>query len=124
MTESQTPPTPASPTAPEGQEHGHHGESHLQAYLVVFGALIIFTAISFLANTAARHHFISSFASFVIILGVAVCKATLVGMYFMHLITDWGRVFLMIVPALVLAPLLIIVLLPDIVLAWQNIMPP
>jgi hypothetical protein len=32
-------------------------------------------------------------------------------------------VFVMVVPALILGPMLIIVLLPDIVLAWRNIVP-
>jgi hypothetical protein len=33
-------------------------------------------------------------------------------------------VFIMIVPALILGPLLMIVLLPDIVLAWRNVAAP
>ena len=38
----------------------------------------------------------------------------------MHLKFDWGRLYFLIIPALVLATLLVIVLLPDIVLAWHN----
>jgi hypothetical protein len=38
----------------------------------------------------------------------------------MHLILDWKRVYFLIVPALVLGPMLVIVLLPDIVLGWPH----
>src|SRR5262249_25841292 len=100
----------------------HHGPS-VRAYFYVFGALAVFTLVSFVANYAARtpeeHPLISKFASFAIILAVAVCKALLVAMFFMHLLLDWKRVYVLIVPALVLGPLLVIVLLPDIVMAWH-----
>jgi caa(3)-type oxidase subunit IV len=101
---------------------GHHEPSD-KAYIVIFAALAVFTAVSFIANEGARHDVISRYTSFAIILLVAVVKAVLVAMYFMHLKIDWGRVFVMVVPALILGPMLIIVLLPDIVLAWRNIAP-
>jgi caa(3)-type oxidase subunit IV len=106
-------------------DHGHHGPS-MKTYFVIFGALTIFTGVSFVANYLAHPDVkvITVYTSFAIIMGVALCKATLVGMYFMHLILDWGKVFLMIVPALVLGPMLMIVLLPDIVLAWKHIITP
>ena len=110
-------------TAPVGHAgHGGHEGPSVKTYFVIFGALTSFTAISFVANYFAHPEvaIISKFTSFAIILGVAFCKATLVGMYFMHLILDWGKVFIMIVPALILGPMLMIVLLPDIVLAWRQ----
>jgi caa(3)-type oxidase subunit IV len=99
-----------------------HGGAHVKAYLVVFGALSIFTLVSFVSNYAAapEQGWISREASFVIILGVAVVKAVLVAMFFMHLKIDWGRVYFMIVPVLILATMMMIVLLPDIVLAWRE----
>ncbi len=100
-----------------------HADSHgpsVQSFLAVFGALVVFTALSFVANTMARYETISVFTSFVIILGVAVLKALLVAAWFMHLRWDWPKVYIMIVPALILGPLLVIVLLPDIVLAWKH----
>jgi cytochrome c oxidase subunit 4 len=57
--------------------------------------------------------------SFALILGVAVVKATLVGMYFMHLKLDWGRLYFLIVPAFILGTMMMIVLMPDIVLGWR-----
>lgn len=97
----------------------HHGPS-TQSFLAVFGALVIFTALSFVANTAARSEAITVQTSFILILGIAVLKALLVAAWFMHLRWDWPRVYIMIVPALILGPLLVIVLLPDIVLAWKH----
>ena len=135
MSEEHSPETPESKETPsheaaghdEHAGHGHHEGPSVKTYFVIFAALTIFTAVSFVANYFAHHPedkpTISLFTSFAIILGVAVCKATLVGMYFMHLVVDWGKVFIIIVPALILGPMLMIVLLPDIVLAWRNISP-
>jgi caa(3)-type oxidase subunit IV len=115
-------------TAAEGHEHHgheHHGHDahhgpNVKAYMAVFGALVICTIVSFVANVAVRSDVLSSFSSFVIIFGVACLKATLVAMVFMHLKYDWKKVYVMIIPALILGPLLVIVLLPDIVLAWKT----
>ena len=54
--------------------------------------------------------------------GLAVGKAALVAMYFMHLKWDWGRLYFLIIPALVLAPMLVFALLPDIVIYWRNLL--
>ena len=99
-----------------------HNGTLVKAYLVVFLALAIFTVISFVANyaAAAGQRWITPATSFVIILGVAVIKAVLVAMFFMHLKFDWGRVYFMIVPVLILGVMMMIVLLPDIVLAWRG----
>ena len=75
-----------------------------------------------MANFAAseEHQWISKGVSFVIILGVAVVKAALVGYIFMHLVSDWRKLYFMIFPAFILGAMMMIVLLPDIVLAWQH----
>ena len=102
----------------------HHDESHgaavFKAYMVVAVALSIFTACSFIFNWMARHDYITHFVSFVLILGVAIVKATLVAMIFMHLKWDWYKLYFMIVPAFIIGTMMIIVLLPDIVLAWNH----
>jgi cytochrome c oxidase subunit 4 len=90
-------------------------------YLVVFGLLCCFTLVSFLVNDVVRHGSLSSAAGFVIILGVAVVKAGLVGTYFMHLKWDWRKLYFLIVPAFVLAPMFMFALMPDIVLYWKNL---
>ncbi len=106
-------------------ETGHattHDAAHdlrVKAYFTVFIALSVFTAVSFVANWAAHHDYISSFTSFAIILGVAIIKAFLVGLIFMHLNFDWGRVYFIIVPIFILGVMMMMVLMPDIVIAWQ-----
>jgi cytochrome c oxidase subunit 4 len=99
----------------------HHGPT-VMTYIVIFAALAVFTIISFVANGLTRTDppLLGTHTSFAIILSVAVIKATLVGMYFMHLKFDWGRVGFMIVPAFILAVMMMFVLMPDIVLAWRQ----
>lgn len=90
-----------------------HGPN-VQAYLVVFGALSVFTGLSF-----AFYEMFPRSISFLLILIVAVAKATLVGMYFMHLKFDWPKLYFMIIPAFILATMMMIVLMPDIVVGWH-----
>jgi caa(3)-type oxidase subunit IV len=102
----------------------HSSEAHdwpnVSTYLKVFGALAVFTALSFVFNYAQRNGSIGVHTSFALILGVAVIKAVIVATFFMHLVLDWGKLYYMIIPALILATLLVVVLLPDIVLAWHH----
>ena len=106
-------------------ETGHattHDASHdmrIKAYFTVFIALSIFTAVSFLANHAVYQGWIGAHTSFAIIIGVAIIKAFLVGLIFMHLNFDWGRVYFIIVPIFILGIMMMMVLMPDIVIAWQ-----
>jgi cytochrome c oxidase subunit 4 len=98
--------------------HAGHGPT-LLSYIVVGLALSIFTVVSFIVNGFVRGGQLSVHAGFAIILGVAVVKATLVGAYFMHLKFDWRMIYFMLIPAFILAAMMMIVLLPDIVLAWR-----
>ena len=103
--------------------HDSHGEHHgpgVKAYLVIFVALSLFTLVSFVANYMARQGSITADQSFAIILGVAIVKATLVGAYFMHLVVDWRRLYYLLIPAFILGTMMMIVLMPDIVLAWHQ----
>lgn len=101
-------------------EAGH--DAHVRAYLVVFGALAIFTLVSFVSNYAAHPEqaWITVETSFVIILSVAVVKAVLVGLYFMHLKLDYPKVYFMLLAVFILATMMMMVLLPDIVLGWRS----
>src|SRR3954452_18207785 len=105
-------------------DHDHTGtaEHHVMSprpYLVVFAALCVFTAMSFFVNYFVRENHISATTGFVLILGVAVVKAVLVATYFMHLKWDWGKLYFLITPAFVLAPMAMFALLPDSVLYWK-----
>jgi caa(3)-type oxidase subunit IV len=106
-------------------EHHHHDahahEAKVGSYIAVFVALSVFTLVSFLANWAVHHTYLSAATAFVIILSVAIVKAVLVAMIFMHLKWDWSKLYFMICPAFILAPFLVMALLPDIVLYWKNV---
>jgi caa(3)-type oxidase subunit IV len=99
--------------------HDAEHDLRVKAYFTVFIALSVFTAISFIANEAVRQKWIGPTTSFAIIIGVAVIKAFLVGLIFMHLNFDWGKVYFIIVPIFVLGVMMMLVLMPDIVIAWQ-----
>jgi heme/copper-type cytochrome/quinol oxidase subunit 4 len=107
-------------------ESGHattHDAAHdlrIKAYFTVFIALSFFTLLSFLANEAVRQGWIGLHTSVAIIMGVAVIKAFLVGLIFMHLNFDWGRVYFIIVPISILGVMMMLVLMPDIVIPWQS----
>lgn len=99
-------------------EHAHSGS--ISSYIAVFVALSVFTLVSFAANWMVQKGSMSTTTAFVIILSVATVKAVLVAMIFMHLKWDWSKLYFMIAPAFILAPFLIMALLPDIVLAWKT----
>ena len=107
------------PEAPAAHAGGHNGAA-VKAYLVIFAALAVFTAVSFILNYIERQGGMTKEMSFALILAVAIIKATLVGMFFMHLKYDWFKVGFMIVPALILGAMMMLVLMPDIVLAWGK----
>ena len=98
----------------------HHAGISVKTYFLVFGALAVCTAISFLVNEGERHGLIGAYAGFAMIFAVAVCKMGLVATFFMHLKLDWTRLYFVIVPVSILAVMMLVVLLPDIVLAWHH----
>jgi caa(3)-type oxidase subunit IV len=100
----------------------HDPDMKVKAYFTVFIALAVFTAVSFVANWAAHpeHAWITPFTSFVIILGVAIIKAVLVALIFMHLKFDWSKLYFLIITALIMGTMMMTVLMPDIVIAWQH----
>jgi cytochrome c oxidase subunit IV len=110
----------ATDAHPTDAHAGHHNGRMLILYLVIGLCLSVFTVTSFWVYGAVRNEQISDTAGFMIIMGVAVVKALLVAAVFMHLMFDWGRVYFMIIPALILGSLLVIVLMPDIVLSWRH----
>jgi len=114
MIENNSGPTSAD-TASAAENVIEHGPRK-NAYMAVFYALCVFTAVSFLANWLLGQ----GQASMWIILAVAVVKATLVGMIFMHLNFDWPKLYCIIIPVCVMGVMMMIVLLPDIVLAWHH----
>ena len=104
----------------EPHESEHHAEIPVKMYFLVFGALAICTALSFAVNEGERHQLIGIQAGFAMILAVAVCKTILVATFFMHLKLDWSRLYFVIVPVMLLAVMMMVVFLPDMVLAWRR----
>ncbi len=103
------------------EAHAHEGHISDKTFMKIFGILLVCTAISFGVNQLIGPE--KAVANFVIILGVAVLKASLVVLFFMHLKIDWRKVFVFIMPTMILATLVLIVLWPDIVLAWTKYYP-
>ena len=109
-----------------GHSHGgnaltHHDDAaHFRSYIVIFIALCVFTAVSFFFNEMVRREIISPMTSASAIMIVAVIKAGCVAYIFMHLKSDWGKVYCIMVPVLIMCVMMIIVFLPDGVLAWRR----
>src|SRR5262245_49660573 len=101
---------------PHGDGHAAHGPD-FRLYMIIFAVLSVFTALSFLVNVIFGQ---GNHTGAAIILLIAVCKATLVGMIFMHLKWDWGKVYFLIIIAFILGTMMMMVLLPDTVLDWQT----
>jgi hypothetical protein len=55
-----------------------------------------------------------------VIMIVAVIKALCVAAIFMHLKFEWGKLYFLIVPVLILGVMMMVVLLPDIVIGWHH----
>ena len=85
-------------------------------YIKVFAVLAVCTALSFVANALLGQNA----SSMMIIMVVAVIKAVLVAAIFMHLKFDWSKLYFVVIPVLILATMMLVVLLPDIVLAWHH----
>jgi caa(3)-type oxidase subunit IV len=100
-----------------------HSEGHGSdvTYLKVFGVLVVCTAVSFFTVMSFWVNNLGETSGHTVVMLVAVFKATLVAMFFMHLRQDWFRpvirpfIFLgmMVVGALMMGTILICALLPD-----------
>ena len=93
-----------------------HSEPSDKLYLMIAASLGGLTIVSYLADLVG----LPRGALILVVLSVAVVKATLVATFFMHLKIDWTKVKIMIIPALILAAVLVFALLPDITLAMRD----
>src|SRR5438128_31766 len=91
---------------------GHHGPG-FATYMAVAVVLSVCTISSFFFNTLAQNESITHFTSFLLILGVAILKATLVVMIFMHLKWDWRMLYFLLIPVCIMAVMMMVVLMPD-----------
>ncbi len=109
--------TPAATHDAAHDAHDHAGHISDKTFMKVFAILLVCTAISFGANQIFGAK--AAVVNFLIIGTVACFKAFLVMYFFMHLKIDWRKVFVFLIPICILAPMVIIVLWPDIVMAWR-----
>jgi cytochrome c oxidase subunit 4 len=84
-------------------------ESHAP-YIKVWAALAVLTAIEYFYALIFKDHFALLVAG---LLSLALVKAGMVGWYFMHLKFEKPWVYILIVPACVMAVFLTIMLVPD-----------
>ncbi len=103
--------------------HAHEGHISDKTFMKVFGGLLVCTAMSYGTNrffgSESIIHTPNAVVNFLLIGMIACFKAFLVMYFFMHLKIDWRKVFVFLIPICILAPMVIIVLWPDIVLAWR-----
>jgi len=86
-------------------------ESHNSTYLKVFLALLVFTVLEYGFALLVQGHFLA------LVLGLsalAITKATLVALFFMHLKFEGRWVYALLVPTGILAAALVLALYPDI----------
>jgi cytochrome c oxidase subunit 4 len=93
-----------------------HNEPSDKMYLAIAASLGGLTIISYIGDLLNMPRG----ALICLVLIVALVKATLVATFFMHLKFDWTKVKVMIIPAIVLAAVLVFALLPDITLAMRE----
>jgi cytochrome c oxidase subunit IV len=101
---------------------GTHGETHAEAgpkfgtYIGIFAVLSVCTLLSFVSNAIlGQNH-----TSMGVIMVIAVIKALCVAAIFMHLKFEWGKLYFLIIPVMILGVMMMLVLLPDIVIDWHH----
>jgi cytochrome c oxidase subunit 4 len=94
--------------------HAPHAEAHEHPhvnYMRIFWTLLFLTVAEYFYAMLTQDHFV------LLVLGLmtlALVKASLVGLYFMHVKFEGKWVYATIVPACILAVLLVLALMPDI----------
>ena len=107
MSEPHTQPESHAPVAHD-EAHGHEGHISDKTFMKVFGILLVCTMISFGANQLIGPQ--RAVMNFIVILGVAVLKASLVVLFFMHLISERHVIFVIL--AFTVAFFLVLMILP------------
>ena len=87
----------------------HQQEAHAP-YLLVWFWLAILTGVEYFYAAGLKDFFVILLGGLLVLAGI---KAGLVGWYFMHLKFEGKWVYLLIVPAIILATILVLALIPD-----------
>lgn len=81
-------------------------------YMLIFWMLVVLTGASFVTYFVGNAVSVTAIILFVML--VAFCKATLVGMFFMHLKFEGPWKYVVLIPAGLLLVLLVLALIPDV----------
>jgi cytochrome c oxidase subunit 4 len=103
---------PSEKTADERVHNSSAGPSHAMRWAVIFLILCGLTGTSFIAANSSLME--NRFVGSLIIGGISLLKAMLVVLFFMHLWWEASWKYLVTVPALVMAVILALSLIPDI----------
>ena len=100
---------------PEANDSGAESRSHKShhgVFVTVFVMLCVLTAMSFwIANSALMDNPIVGWTA---MMAVSICKALLVILFFMHLWWERAWKYVLTIPALIMACLLVVLLVPDV----------
>jgi len=108
---------PSSPVAAHADGMPASDEQkYYRKYWAVFIALCVCTALSFVFNLALHDH---KAVSATLITAVAIIKAGLVVLIFMHLMFDWKKVAAIMVPVLIMCVMMVIILSIDQAEVWH-----
>ncbi len=77
-------------TQAHGDDHGHDISKHIRGYLIIGGTLIVGTVLTVLASQVELGHT----WNIVLALVIATIKASLVALYFMHLISEKQMIYI------------------------------
>jgi caa(3)-type oxidase subunit IV len=103
------------PHAAAAHAHDHAGP-RLQDYLRTFYALMVLTVASYVVYVTMGH----GLGAAMIILVLAVFKATLIISIFMHLWIDIGKLYGIIIPVVILCIMSTCIFLVDQVVVWRH----
>jgi cytochrome c oxidase subunit IV len=98
-----------SDSAAREEQHATAAHSHMPVYLVVWGGLLVLTVLTYVL---ARIHLPGAWAVTVALV-IAMCKGTLVALFFMHLWEQTGAQRLVFVTSLVFVALLVGLVIAD-----------
>ncbi len=112
MSENLTSHSNVDPSLGGHSPHSHSSTSHASTFLVVFAMLLVLTGMSFwIANS---HLMDSKLLGWGAMMGVSLAKALLVLLFFMHLWWERAWKYVITLPAIMMAILLVLLLVPDI----------
>lgn len=93
-----------------------HEHPHVN-YMKIFWILLGMTVAEYFYAMVTQDHFVLLVLG---LMGMALFKATLVGLYFMHVKFEGKWIYSLIIPACVLAILVVVALIPDIATGRPN----